>query len=79
MFICSFVLSWLWYAGQTITIGDHPLSVGVFFTTILFCFAALSITSSKEKAPKGGHYVGLDREGKPLYNYGEAFLQKTSK
>ncbi|CAD5231966.1 unnamed protein product [Bursaphelenchus xylophilus] len=79
MFVCSFIISWLWYARETVAISDHPLSAGVFLTTVLFCFASLSITSSKEKAPRGGHYIGLSNDGKPLYSYGEAFLKKTSK
>uniref|UniRef100_A0A914RYE8 EamA domain-containing protein n=1 Tax=Parascaris equorum TaxID=6256 RepID=A0A914RYE8_PAREQ len=55
------------------------------FTIASVCLSSLGVypsfalTSSSTPRSRGGHYVGLSDSGVPLYTYGEAFLQKTSR
>ncbi|KAI6178561.1 hypothetical protein M3Y98_00514000 [Aphelenchoides besseyi] len=80
MFICSLVLSWVWYGGGSMMeSGDHPASFGVAIAVLLFCLASHSLTSAKAQRSRAGVFVGTSESGNPLYTYGEAFLQKTSK
>ncbi|VDD87358.1 unnamed protein product [Enterobius vermicularis] len=73
MFSCAFFLAWMWYTPDHHEIGSHALSSGVVLTLCCFTIASFALTSSS------GHYVGLSDTGLPLYTYGEAFLQKTSR
>ncbi|VDM43855.1 unnamed protein product [Toxocara canis] len=79
MFSCAFALASLWYSGDHHIPGSHALSGGVLVTLICFSIASFALTSSSAPRSRGGHYVGLSDSGVPLYTYGEAFLQKTSR
>ncbi|KAI6241374.1 hypothetical protein M3Y99_00364400 [Aphelenchoides fujianensis] len=80
MFVCSLVLSCVWYGGGSmIESGDHPASFGVVITVVCFCFASFSLTATKTRSSRGGVYIGISETGTPLFAQGEAFLQKTSK
>uniref|UniRef100_A0A1I7UT16 Proton-coupled zinc antiporter SLC30A5 n=1 Tax=Caenorhabditis tropicalis TaxID=1561998 RepID=A0A1I7UT16_9PELO len=77
MFACAFGLSYMWYGGQNL--DDHALTGGVFITVICFILASISLTHSNAPKHRGGQFVGISNTGLPLFTYGEAFLQKTSK
>lgn len=77
MFACSFGLAYLWYGHQNL--GDHALTGGVSITMICFVLASISLTHSNQPKHRGGQFVGISNTGLPLFTYGEAFLQKTSK
>ncbi|CAI2292518.1 unnamed protein product [Caenorhabditis sp. 36 PRJEB53466] len=77
MFSCAFGLAYIWYSSQNLP--DHSLTGGVAITTFCFIFASISLTHSNQPKHRGGHFVGISNTGLPLFTYGEAFLQKTSK
>ncbi|MCP9260100.1 Zinc transporter [Dirofilaria immitis] len=80
MFVCAFMFASLWYTGESYHApGAHVISGGVLLTLFCFVIACFSLTSSTSPRSRGGYYVGLSDSGIPLYTYGEAFLQKTSK
>uniref|UniRef100_A0A915AVW8 Proton-coupled zinc antiporter SLC30A5 n=1 Tax=Parascaris univalens TaxID=6257 RepID=A0A915AVW8_PARUN len=79
MFSCAFTIASVWYSQDHHTPGAHALSGGVLVTLICFSIASFALTSSSTPRSRGGHYVGLSDSGVPLYTYGEAFLQKTSR
>lgn len=79
MFWCAFTMASVWYSQDHHTPGAHALSGGVLVTLICFSIASFALTSSSTPRSRGGHYVGLSDSGVPLYTYGEAFLQKTSR
>lgn len=79
MFTCALGLAWMWYTPDPHAVGSHALSGGVIVTLICFVIASFALTSSSTPRSRGGHYVGLSDAGLPLYTYGEAFLQKTSR
>uniref|UniRef100_A0A0N5AY42 Proton-coupled zinc antiporter SLC30A5 n=1 Tax=Syphacia muris TaxID=451379 RepID=A0A0N5AY42_9BILA len=79
MFISSFLLAWMWYTPDHHEVGTHALSSGVVLTLFFSMIASFALTSSSAPRSRGGHYVGLSDNGLPLYTYGEAFLQKTSR
>ncbi|MFH4975254.1 hypothetical protein AB6A40_001963 [Gnathostoma spinigerum] len=80
MFCWSFALAWMWYTPSHHHIaGSHALSGGVILTLICFTVASFALTSVSSPKSRAGHYVGLSEAGIPLYTYGEAFLQKTSR
>uniref|UniRef100_A0A8R1E535 Proton-coupled zinc antiporter SLC30A5 n=1 Tax=Caenorhabditis japonica TaxID=281687 RepID=A0A8R1E535_CAEJA len=75
MFSCAFALAYLWYGDQ----NRHALTGGVAITVICFIIGTISLTRSTQAKHRGGHFVGISNTGLPLFTYGEAFLQKTSK
>ncbi|CAD6184368.1 unnamed protein product [Caenorhabditis auriculariae] len=77
MFTCSLFLAYLWYGAQNLT--EHSLTGGVVITVVAFVFASISLTSAAPPKHRGGHFVGISNTGLPLFTYGEAFLQRTSK
>ncbi|CAD21657.2 Proton-coupled zinc antiporter SLC30A5 [Caenorhabditis elegans] len=77
MFSCAFGLAYLWYGSQNL--GDHALTGGVSITVVCFILASISLTHSNQPKHRGGHFVGISNTGLPLFTYGEAFLQRTSK
>ncbi|VDK30595.1 unnamed protein product [Gongylonema pulchrum] len=77
MFFCAFVFASVWYTDDTF--DHHIISGGVLLTFICFIIASFALTSSSNSRSRGGLYVGLSDAGIPLYTYGEAFLQKTSR
>ncbi|CAO4363664.1 unnamed protein product [Caenorhabditis nigoni] len=77
MFSCAFGLAYLWYGHQNL--GDHALTGGVSITVACFILASISLTHSNQPKHRGGQFVGISNTGLPLFTYGEAFLQKTSK
>ncbi|KAF1769656.1 hypothetical protein GCK72_001473 [Caenorhabditis remanei] len=77
MFACAFGLAYLWYGHQNL--GDHALTGGVSITVVCFILASISLTHSNAPKHRGGQFVGISNTGLPLFTYGEAFLQKTSK
>ncbi|TKR92830.1 hypothetical protein L596_007402 [Steinernema carpocapsae] len=80
MFWCALTLAWLWYEPTVDSIvGSHALSGGVVVTVIAFSIASYVLTSTTTKKSHAGHFVGLSDSGAPLYTYGEAFLQRTSR
>lgn len=79
MFTCAFGLASMWYTPDHHIAGSHAISGGVLLTLICFVIASFALTSSTTSRSRGGHYVGLSETGLPLYTYGEAFLQKTSR
>ncbi|VDK80617.1 unnamed protein product [Litomosoides sigmodontis] len=80
MFVCAFTFSSAWYTGESYHAPDaHVISGGVLLTLFCFIIACFSLTSSTSPRSRGGYYVGLSDSGMPLYTYGEAFLQKTSR
>ncbi|VDN06625.1 unnamed protein product [Thelazia callipaeda] len=78
MFVCAFVFASAWYTDDDIP-NSHVISGGVLLTLICFVIACFTLTSSTNPRSRGGYYVGLSDSGVPLYTYGEAFLQKTSR
>lgn len=80
MFSCALILAWLSDSSSTtMLIGQHGLSAGVIITLICFCAASYLLTTSNTTKSRGGHFVGMSESGLPLYIYGEAFLQRTSR
>uniref|UniRef100_A0A0R3S2D6 Proton-coupled zinc antiporter SLC30A5 n=1 Tax=Elaeophora elaphi TaxID=1147741 RepID=A0A0R3S2D6_9BILA len=80
MFVCAFIFASVWYTGESYHAPNaHVISGGVLLTLFCFIVACFSLTSSTSPRSRGGYYVGLSDSGIPLYTYGEAFLQKTSR
>ncbi|PAV66759.1 hypothetical protein WR25_10493 isoform E [Diploscapter pachys] len=75
MFSCAITLAYLWYG----PLATHALTSGVVLALVFFIGATISLTSSNAPKHKGGHFVGTSEHGMPLFEVGEAFLQRTSK
>uniref|UniRef100_A0A1I7YXP8 Proton-coupled zinc antiporter SLC30A5 n=1 Tax=Steinernema glaseri TaxID=37863 RepID=A0A1I7YXP8_9BILA len=80
MFWCALTLAWMWYQPSVdAVVVSHALSGGVVVTVISFTIASFVLTSPNTSKSRGGHFVGMSDNGLPLYTYGEAFLQRTSR
>ncbi|CAB3407130.1 unnamed protein product [Caenorhabditis bovis] len=74
MFTCALGLAYAWYGTDT-----HALTAGVVVSFFCFVIATVSLTSASQPKNRAGHFVGISNTGLPLFTYGEAFLQRTSK
>ena len=57
--------SHIWF-GQMIQIGEHELSGGVIFATVMFAFATDLLSSPIKQ--RSGAFIGYNQEGVPLFN-----------
>ena len=71
----AFLLSWMYYP---VGPEGHSISSGVLVTIIAFSLASFILTKPSSTNARSGKYVGLSDEGKPLFIYGEAYLQRAS-
>uniref|UniRef100_A0A914XFY1 Proton-coupled zinc antiporter SLC30A5 n=1 Tax=Plectus sambesii TaxID=2011161 RepID=A0A914XFY1_9BILA len=58
---------------------EHGLNSSVFVTLVFFIIASFALTSPHQPRARAGQFVGFSNSGLPLYDYGDDFLQRTSR